>query len=116
MPFYQSILHGHGFHAKLDGESPVAGFYTGRKTFAADESQARKRFHELLLQEEKINWLMTESREAGFNPKIVTQKLFPISVWRYLFGSYPKGLILYTESGSDDSETDDENESPMTAE
>ena len=103
MPFYQSIMHGHGFHIPVDGDSPITGFYTGRKVFARNEVEAHAKFKERLIREEKVQRMIYESQQVGLKPVIDIDELFVISPWRYWFGACPKGFICYddTESPND---------------
>lgn len=99
MPFYQNILHGHGFHIEGDDGPVCVGFFTGRKAYAADARQAERRLRERFLREKKVVHLMEQAREAGCEPQVETQDLFPITLRHYLFGKYPKGFILYPNDG-----------------
>jgi hypothetical protein len=98
MPFYQSLLHGRDFHMEDEDGSHIVGFYTGRKVHAADERQAEARLRETLPREEKVAVLISQSREAGSDPKVECDEIFRISMWRYLFEKCPRGFIFYSES------------------
>jgi hypothetical protein len=97
MPFYQNILHGHGFRIKWDDGVVYVGFFTGRKVYAADACQAERRLRERFLREKKVVHMIEQAREAGCEPKVETHDLFPISLRHFLFGKYPKGFILYPD-------------------
>jgi hypothetical protein len=111
MPFYQCIFHGQRFHiGSDDGDRPICGFYSGRKTFALDETSAHTKLLKTFCSEERVEVLMEQSREAGADPYVRITKLFEITLWGYMFGSCPRGFIFYDDSPDETSEDSHENE------
>jgi hypothetical protein len=111
MPFYQCIFHGQRFHIDCDdGDRPICGFYSGRKTFAPDETSAHTKLLKTFRSEERVEAMMEQSREVGADPYVRITKLFEITLWGYLFGSCPRGFIFYDDSPDGTSEDSHENE------
>src|SRR3954465_11110569 len=105
MPFYQSIINSHGLHIECEGdEIPLVGFYTGRKTLAVDENTARDKMLIRLQRESRVRQIVRQACEAGHAPTFEVYKIWEISLWAYLFGSYPKGFIFYPASDSGNGE------------
>ena len=105
MPFYQCIFHGQRFRIECDdGDPPISGFYCGRKTFACDEASARTTLLQKFSSEERVAAMIEQSREVGADPYVRITKLFEITLWRYLFGSCPRGFIFYDNSSGETEE------------
>lgn len=104
MPFYQIMFHGSGFNTLVEGDAPLIGFYTARRTWATDARHAKQLALERLEQEEKVEWLRSDARNRGSTPVILIDEVEQITLWNYLFGSYAKGLIFYSSEYEEDEE------------
>jgi len=85
-----------------DGE-PLAGFFTDRRVLADDAGEAKDRAVEALKLEPKIKWLLeTTERETGQEEGYVISAthVCEISWWRWRFGKFMKGLVLWSEDVS----------------
>jgi hypothetical protein len=103
MPFYQIMFHGSGFNTLVEGDkSPIIGFYTVRKIWAANPRDSKKLALERLEQEEKVEWLRSDARENGSTPVIQVDTVNQITLWQHLFGGYAKGLIFYSDESDED--------------
>ncbi|WP_038166637.1 hypothetical protein [Verrucomicrobium sp. BvORR106] len=105
MPFYQITFHGSGFNTHIEGgDKPLIGFYTVRRVWAADSWDAKRLALDRLEQEEKVEWLRSDARSHGSTPAIQIQEVDQITLWNYLFGSYTKGFIFYSNEFEEDEE------------